>query len=370
MSCGLKTFHRVAYQRVLKPILFCFDPEMVHDVFTFIGRKLGATKFGRAATAWMYRYQHSMLEQTILGIRFANPIGLGAGFDKNALLTDIMPSVGFGFEEAGSITGEPCEGNPKPRLWRLPKSRGLVVYYGLKNDGCEAIARRLRGKRFDFPLGVSVAKTNDQSTVEVEKGIDDYEKAFRALHEFADYVTVNISCPNAFGGEPFTTPERLDCLLDRLDKITTSKPIFLKLPVDISNDELDALVTVMLKHRVRGVVVSNLTKKRDRKEINQDEIRNISKGGISGKPTFEASNDLIKHLYKTTGHRFVIIGIGGVFCAQDAYEKIRCGASLVQLITGMIFEGPQLIGDINRGLVELLKRDGFKNISEAVGVDA
>lgn len=360
-------FHRFAYQYLLKPILFRFYPEKVHDVFTFIGRALGATAIGRAGVAVLYRYQHPMLEQTILGIRFLNPIGLAAGFDKNALLTDIMPSVGFGFEEAGSITGEPCEGNPKPRLWRLPKSRALVVYYGLKNDGCETISRRLRGRRFGFPLGISIAKTASQQTVDLETGIADYEKAFRATHEIADYVTVNISCPNAFGGEPFTTPDRLDCLLEHLDKISTSKPIFLKLPVDISIEELDALVAVAMKHRVHGLIASNLTKQRDRKEINQDEIRAISKGGISGRPTFEASNELIAHLYKIVGNRFVIVGCGGVFCAQDAYEKIKCGASLVQLITGMIYQGPQLIGEINRGLVELLEKDGFKNISDAIG---
>ena len=252
-------------------------------------------------------------------------------------------------------------------MWRLPKSQGLVVYYGLKNDGCEAIAKRLRGKKFEIPIGISVAKTNNQATIETEAGIADYEKAFLAIRDIADYITVNISCPNTFGGEPFTSPERLESLLSRLDKIETVKPIFVKMPADISTMELDTLIEVMTRHRVHGVIVSNLTKKRDRQEIDQDEIRNIDRGGISGKPTYCASNCLISHLFKTTGRRFVIVGVGGVFTAEDAYEKIRCGASLVQLITGMIFQGPQLIGEINRGLAKLLERDGLKNISEAVG---
>jgi dihydroorotate dehydrogenase subfamily 2 len=355
------------YKFFLKPILFRFDPERVHDFFTAIGERLGASRVCRTALSALWRFDHSSLEQTILGINFKNPIGLAAGFDKNARLTKIMPCVGFGFEEAGSITGEPCVGNPKPRLWRLPKSRALVVYYGLKNDGCDAVVERLRGMRFDFPLGVSIAKTNNPGTCDTERGIWDYEKAFRAAETVADYITVNISCPNAFGGEPFSSPERLEALLNHLDRIETSKPIFLKLSVDMSNSELDNLVAVAVRHRVHGLVASNLTKIRERKEVDQSEIADAPKGGISGKPTFHASNEQIKHLYKTVGNRFVIIGCGGVFCAQDAYEKIKCGASLVQLITGMIFEGPQLIGDINLGLVELLKKDGFDNIKQAIG---
>lgn len=358
---------RISYRHLVKPALFRLDPERVHDAFTLLGRLIGATALGRACTAWLYRYNHPALKQTVLGIPFPNPIGLSAGFDKNALLTNIIPSVGFGFEEVGSITGEPCKGNKKPRLWRLPKSQGLVVNYGLKNDGCEVIARRREGKRCTMPVGISIAKTNSPETVETSAGIADYEKAFRTLHTFADYITINISCPNAYGGEPFATPERLESLLARLDTIPTEKPVFVKLPVDITTSELDALVSVMSRHRVHGVVIANLTKKRDRSEVNQEEIKNVGRGGISGKPTFEASNALIAHLFRTTGKRFIIIGSGGVFSAKDAYVKILCGASLVQMITGMIFEGPQLIGDINRDLVELLKQDGFTSISEAVG---
>ena len=363
-----KTQHWI-YTHVTKPVLFRLDPEDVHDAFTWLGEIAGATAIGRMGLSALYRYRNPMLEQTVLGIQFSNPIGLSAGFDKNAALMDVIPSVGFGFEEVGSVTGEPCGGNAKPRLWRLPKSRGIVVNYGLKNDGCEAVRRRLEGGKFEIPIGVSVAKTNSPATVEMEAGIADYAKAFRALQDVADYLTVNISCPNAYGGEPFANPERLDHLLARLDEIPTSKPVFIKLPVDISTDELDSLVAVMSRHRVHGVVISNLTKKRDRQEIDQAEIRGMGRGGISGKPTYEASNRRIAHLFRTTGRQFVIIGSGGVFSAEDAYEKIRLGASLVQLITGMVFEGPHLIGEINRGLVRLLKRDGLLNVSDAVGTD-
>ena len=187
------------------------------------------------------------------------------------------------------------------------------------------------------------------------------------MKDVGDFFVINISCPNVFGGEPFGDPDRLDALLTELDQIETSKPIFLKIAVDISPSELDGLVEVAGRHRVHGFIISNLTKKKDRSTIDQSELSEEQKGGISGRPTFKPSNKLISHLYKTTGDRYVIIGVGGIFSAEDAYEKIIRGASLVQLATGMIFNGPQLIGEINKGLVRLLKKDGFDSVSDAVG---
>jgi len=361
------SFQHWAYRNVAKPIFFRLDPEDVHDAVTWFGARLGKFALTRRVIRALFAFDHPALEQTILGIHFKNPVGLTAGFDKNAQLLGIMPEVGFGFEEIGSVTGEPCEGNPRPRLWRLPKSNGLVVWYGLKNDGCEAIAKRLRGFDAAIPFGTSVARTNSAATVEQGAGIADYVKAFRAFTDIGDYFTVNISCPNTCGGEPFTSPEALDHLLTALDPIPTAKPVFLKMPADISTEEFDALVAVANRHRVHGFVISNLTKKFDRATVNQDEIMVTDKGGISGRPVVEPANALIAHAYRAVGSRYVIMGSGGIFSAEDAYEKIRLGASLLQLATGMIFEGPQLIGEINRGLVELLKRDGYANISEAVG---
>lgn len=361
------SLQRWTYQHLVKPIFFRLDPEDVHDRICALGSTLGKFAITRRLSKTLFVFENPALEQTILGIHFPNPIGLTAGFDKNAELTKIIPSVGFGHEEIGSVTGEPCLGNPKPRLWRLPKSKGLVVWYGLKNDGATVIAARLSGQTCSIPLGTSVARTNAPETVEDSAGIADYVKAFSAFAQIGDYTTVNISCPNTCGGEPFTQPNRLDALLTALDAVATSKPIFLKLPCDITTDELDALVDVATQHRVHGLIASNLTKRRDRQGIDQKEIAGKDKGGVSGRPVFDPSNVLISHLYQTVGSRFVIVGSGGVFSAEDAYEKIRRGASLVQLATGMIFEGPQLIGKINHGLVRLLRRDGYKNITEAVG---
>lgn len=353
------------YVKALKPIYFLRDPEEVHDAMTRIGEFLGKYALTRKITSLLFSFSHPMLEQNILGIHFPNPIGLAAGFDKDALLTDIIPSVGFGFAEVGSITGEPCEGNPKPRLWRLKKSRALVVYYGLKNEGCEKIAGRLRSKNFKIPIGTSIAKTNSPSTIETEAGINDYLKAFRRLIDIGHYFTINISCPNAFGGEPFTEPDRLNRLLSIIDSVSAKKPIFLKISPDLNEEQVNAILRVCENHRIHGFICSNLTKNRNLSKIRDQIIP--EKGGISGKVTEELSNAQIRFIYRKTGNKYIIIGCGGIFSATDAYTKIKAGASLLQLITGMIFEGPQLISEINRGLVQLLKKDDFQNIQEARG---
>ena len=359
---------RFLYRGILKPLFFRQDPEDVHDVMTKVGVMLGAHALTRIIIQWKFGYSDPSLQQRIWGITFPNPIGLAAGFDKDAELTSIIPSVGFGFEEIGSVTGLPCAGNPKPRLWRLPKSRGLVVWYGLKNKGSKYISEKLRGKKFQFPIGTSVAMTNCSANLDTTTAISDYHMAFEAFTTIGDYYTVNISCPNVTGGQPFVEPEKLDLLLTDLDTINTTKPVCIKLSPDISLDELDKILAVAEKHRVHGIICGNLTKNKDNKRILDSNIP--EHGGISGKPTEELSNALISHIYKSKKDKFVIIGCGGVFSAEDAYKKIRSGASLIQLITGMIFEGPQVVSEINCGLTDLLRRDGFSSIAEAVGIDS
>ena len=355
------------YRLAAKPFLFRRDPEDVHDGVTRLGEYLGSHHATRFMTRAAFAYADPRLRQRIEGIDFLNPIGLAAGFDKDARLVDIMPAVGFGFMEIGSVTGEPCAGNPKPRLWRLPKSRSLVVHFGLKNDGCEAISRRLAGRALDAPLGTSVAMTNCRENADIDAGIADYAKAFGAFVTIGQYYTVNISCPNAFGGQPFTAPERLERLLGRLDAIFTRKPVFIKLSPDLTIDEVDAILDVARQHRVHGFVCSNLTKERDNDALADDTVP--QRGGISGKVVGGMADAQIAYVYRATRGRCVIIGCGGVSSAEDAYRKIRLGASLVQMVTGMIYEGPQVVGEINRGLVRLLERDGFDAVTEARGAD-
>jgi dihydroorotate dehydrogenase len=359
---------RAVYARVLKPFFFRNDPESVHDWMTRAGIVLGATGAGRALSMALFDYEkEEVLAQEIRGIKFRNPVGLSAGFDKNAQLTNILPSVGFGFVEAGSITGEPCAGNPKPRLWRMPKSKGLVVYYGLKNDGCEAISKRLSGRTFAIPVGASVAMTNCRENMDIETAIADFAKAFRVMEPHAAYVTVNISCPNTMGGQPFVAPEAFDSLFRTLDLIPTEKPVFIKISPDMTDPQLDALLDIARDHRIHGIICANLTKPRDNDQIADEGVPAV--GGMSGNLVKGLADDMLAHIYRREGKRFILVGCGGIFTAEDAYKKIRLGASLVQLITGMVFEGPQLIGEINRDLVRLLRRDGFSTISQAIGAD-
>ncbi len=360
-----------AYRRIIKPILFLSDPEVVHDQMANVGSVLGESAFGRGLTRCAFGYSHPALVQTVAGIRFPNPVGLAAGFDKDARMTRIMPSVGFGFMEVGSVTGRPCAGNPGQKLWRLKKSESIVVNSGLKNVGAEVIARNLAEMDFMIPLGVSIAKTNTAATCEEDDGIADYLRAYRAFAErdIGSYYTINISCPNAVGGQPFLQPGPLDHLLADFTKLRKElgdqRPVFLKLSADLYPASLDAIIDIARTYAITGFICSNLTKNRNNKSIVDDEVP--QKGGLSGAVVRGLSDNLVRSIYHKAGHEFVIIGCGGIFSAEDAYAKIRAGASLVQLITGMIFRGPQVVSDINRGLVRLMRRDGFSSISEAVG---
>ncbi len=361
------SFNSLIYKRFLKPIFFMIDPESIHDRMTSFGIFLGNYKFTRKIISTAFYYENKKLNQQIAGIKFKSPVGLAAGFDKNAQLTKITPCLGFGFEEVGSITGEFCEGNPRPRLWRLKKSKGLVVYYGLKNDGAVEVSERIKKEKFEIPVGISIAKTNNKETVDFKKGIEDYVKAYKKFRNVGSYWTINISCPNTHGGEPFTDPKKLDLLLKNINKIRDKKPIFLKISPDISRKNIKRIIELSRKYKLAGFICTNLSKKRNLKQIFDKNVP--IKGGISGKVVEEKSNNLIRYIYKKTRGEFIIIGCGGIFSAEDAYKKIKSGANLVQLITGMIFEGPQVISQINYGLVKLLEKDNYKNISEAVGTD-
>ncbi|MCF6277031.1 MAG: quinone-dependent dihydroorotate dehydrogenase [Candidatus Magasanikbacteria bacterium] len=360
----------LVYKKVFKPVFFRLDPEFVHDRFIKVGNLMGKCKVAKFFTRNLFDYKNSALQQNILDINFENPIGLSAGFDKNGKLIDILGGVGFGFMQVGTITNEYYKGNPKPRLHRLIKSKALIVYYGLKNDGVEKIIERLKkSKKTNFVKGISIGKTNCTRTAGLDAGVEDYFECYKKVLEsgVGDFYTLNISCPNTFGGEPFTKPEKLLKLLEKIYSIQSKKPIFLKMPINLPWVEFEKLLEIIVQYKINGVIIGNLNKNFQDKSL-KDKISENMKGGISGKPTKKLSNELISKTYKKYGDNLVIVGVGGIFSAEDAYEKIKLGASLVQLITGMIFEGPQLIGKINIELVKLMKKDGFEKISQAVGV--
>jgi len=348
------------YKWILKPIFFKFDAENIHDWMSNLLRLFGKYAITRKIASAFFCYSNPVLEQNILGINFKNPVGLSAGFDKNATLVDIMSSLGFGFTEVGSITKNPYEGNPKPRLYRLPEAKSVRVNYGLKNLGAKILHQNLENKIWSLPVGINIAKTNNIETSEVNKGIEDYFFTYKTFQDIGDYFTINISCPNTCEEKPiFAESQNLDLLLSKIFSIPKKKPIFVKLSPDLENTELEKTLEVCQKYPVDGFVCTNLTK------INL--LGHSGKGGFSGKAIQKLSDELIKKVYKFYKGEKIIIGGGGIFNAEDAYRKIKAGASLLEIITGMIFEGPQVISDINLGLVKLLKRDGYKNISEAVG---
>ncbi|MBI5152528.1 quinone-dependent dihydroorotate dehydrogenase, partial [Candidatus Peregrinibacteria bacterium] len=256
-----------------------------------------------------------------------------------------------------------------PRLWRLPKSRGLVVYYGLMNQGADRIASRLENQKFRFPVFINIAKTNDKKLIG-KKGNDDYAACFEKIKHLGSAIVINISCPNVSHETSHMDAATLDDLLSKIDAANKpARPIFLKIASDLTSADIDEMLRVVEHHKIHGFVVANLAKNWTKIPVVKNEITPQMKGGISGKPSETLSNVIIAEIYRKTRGRYIIIGSGGVFTAEDAYLKIRLGASLVEVLTGMIFEGPTAIGDINRGLVRLLKRDGFKNIKEAIGAD-
>lgn len=359
------------YIYIVKSLLFLFDPELVHDRFIKFGKYLSKIKFARWILESLFcSTKNQILEQKIKNIVFSSPIGLAAGFDKNADLINIIPCLGFGHGEFGSVTKYAYEGNPKPRLKRFPQIKSIWVNYGLKNIGVDKIIKRFENIKYkNFVYGISIAKTNSPYTCDENNAIKDYIYSYKLANENPNiqYITINISCPNSFGGEPFTTHEKLDKLLFEISKISKKKLIFIKMPISISDLEFEQLLDVIIKYQIDGVIIGNLQKDKSfLQSITSDQVV-ISKGGLSGKPTFDRSNELISLTYKKYGNRLIIIGCGGVFSAEDAYEKIKRGASLIQMITGMIYNGPSIVAKINKKLKELILKDSFTTITEAIG---
>ena len=367
------------YKHVIKPLLFLLTPDFTHKLIVFCGRVVQALPPVRWAIRKSWSFQDKSLRQEVGGIAFCNPIGLSAGFDKNAQLSPLMEDVGFGFASGGSVTLEPRKGNRRPWFHRLPKTKSVVVYAGMPNYGLRKISRYIRRNRRrldNMPIVVSVAVVANKTTRErmgtrltKEAIINDVKKATEYINDnkLASVVEINISCPNA-GKEPFIETESLDVLLTTLDSVPRDVPFWVKMPHLYDVEQFDSLLKVIVQHNVQGVTVANLVKDRSKIDI-KDPLTDEIRGGLSGEPTREHSLELIRHAYRNYGDRLIIVGVGGVFSAEDAYVKIKAGASLVGLITGLFFEGPQLVGRLNRELVKLLKNDGFSSVSEAVGAD-
>jgi dihydroorotate dehydrogenase len=340
---------RFLYKRALKPLLFKFDPELVHDVFVTGGELLGRFTLTRGLIRLVYGYKGPDVSKVVDGIRYHTPVVLAAGFDYNARLTRILPSVAFGGDEIGSVTARPCEGNPPPRMRRCIQSESLVVSKGLKNQGVDRVIDRLQRtpREPGFVLGISIARTNDDLAVDLEEGIEDYAMSLQKLVDanVGDFYTINISCPNVYGGESFAEPEPLRKLLDRLMTIKHDKPVYAKMPINLPWPEFKAITDIVVEHGLDGVVIGNLNKNYDDLRY-RDEAPAEYAGGLSGLPCRDLSTEFIRKTRAHYDEDLTIIGCGGIHTPEDALMKFQAGADLVQLITGMIFEGPHLMKGI------------------------
>lgn len=358
---------------LVRPLLFQLDAENAH------GLGVQAARMGQLAPGVvrsLFPRADPRLAQTVWGLRFDSPVGLAAGFDKNAELVPFWGALGLGFAEVGSVSALPSEGNPRPRAFRLPSDHALVNRMGLNNDGASAVADRLATteRQRGFVLGINVAKTHSPDILG-DAGVEDFRQSVRTLSPHADYLAINVSCPNTAEGKTFETPDALDGLLAAvMDELPGDRPpVLVKWsppPADgVDAAATDELVQIALDHGVDGFIASNTASDRDGLETPAGEIDRIGRGGLSGRPLAERAMALTRHLYRTTGGTVPIIGVGGIDSAEAAYERIRAGASLLQVYTGLVYAGPGLIGQIHKGLVRYLDRDGLSTLADAVGLD-
>lgn len=358
---------QTVYKYGVKKAVFAMTPDDAHEATMTFGRTSGQI----APLMWLLRqmidYTDPILETNVMGIDFANPFGLSAGLDKNADLPTVLEAAGFGFETVGSTTSRPSNGNPRPWFHRLPEYASMMVHVGLANDGSEKVMRRIEKaytQAKTMKMSVSIARTNDDLTVDDAEGIEDYRISMERAAGRTHLIEVNISCPNTRVGERFVNPEALDKLFDVLDTVETPQPVIVKMPHDKNWPEFKELLDVLTEHKVDGVTIANLRKDRTGLEIPAD-----WKGNLSGMPTLARADQLIERTYRDYGDKLTIAGVGGVFTPQQAYRKIRKGSSLVMFVSSLMYRGPQNITTLKRGLADLLRRDGFNSIEEAVGYD-
>jgi dihydroorotate dehydrogenase len=339
------------YKLLLRPLLFRFDAEKVHHFAFWWLKFLLALPGAKPLARWLYHYQDERLAQHLMGLHFPNPVGLAAGFDKDAKLTDELACLGFGFIEIGTLTPRPQPGNPQPRLFRLPADRGLVNRLGFNNGGVEAAVARLRARRSPVLIGGNIGKNKDTPN---EQAAHDYELAFAALFDHVDYFVVNVSSPNTPGLRALQDRAPLTALLQALQALNHQrpqpKPLLLKIAPDLTDGQLDDIVAIAQEVGLSGLIATNTTIGRDQLATPADQVAQIGAGGLSGQPLRARSTEVIRYLRARLGREFVIIGVGGVFTAADAREKLAAGASLVQLYTGFVYEGPGAVGQINRAL--------------------
>jgi dihydroorotate dehydrogenase len=360
------------YSRMLRPLLFSLDAETAHH----------AAIRAAGLAPWAFPWLRSIcttsdprLDTEVAGLRFANPIGLAAGFDKSGTAAAMLAALGFGAVEIGSVSIDPSDGNPRPRLFRLPKDRAVVVHYGLPNDGARAVAARLGSMTIGCPLGINIVKTNRGRGAAPEtksQVVGEYVEAARILAPYADYLMLNLSCPNTEDGRDFFADRcHLDDCLAALAGLKLTRPVFLKVSPVGGVAAIERVLAAADPHPFVSGFMFNLPPGKPANLTTPEPVWRDMPGAVSGTPCKALANFCIREMFRRMDRkRHVIIGAGGVFTAEDAYEKIRLGASLVQVLTALVYEGPGVVRRITRDLALMLERDGVCRVGDVVGADA
>jgi len=350
----------MSFYQILRPLIFKFEPEVAHNL------AINFLKFcPRAATLFCAKTDYENLKQNLWGLDFANPIGMAAGFDKNAEVVATLEKFGFGFLEAGTVTPKAQSGNERPRIFRLEEDRAIINRLGFNNFGAEVFAKNL--PKISVPLGINIGKNKD-----TEEALSDYLPLLEKFYQKAAYITVNISSPNTKNLRDLQNENQLDLFLSEILKkknqlknsCQKNTPILLKVAPDLTLDEQEKIAATVIKNKIDGLIVSNTTIDR---ELNLKSKNASQSGGLSGAPLFKKSNEVLKNFYKFTEGKIPLIGVGGISSADDVYEKIKCGASLVQIYSAFIYQGFGLVEEIKKDLSKKIAADGLKNISELIG---
>lgn len=354
----------MVYRSLLRPLLFRLPAETAHELALHSLSLVPPSLIAK-------RVDDPKLIIKRFGLTFSNPIGLAAGFDKNGVALRPLAALGFGFIEAGTVTHHPQPGNPRPRLFRLSEDQALINRAGFNNEGAAAFARRVAEHRPDCVLGVSIGKSK---ITPLEDFIEDYLASFELVYDIADYVAINVSSPNTPQLRELQRPQQLERLLSALQarrrELQKHVPLLVKLSPDLQRHDLEMIVEVIERLEIDGIIATNTTISRDHLRTSSGRVAACGEGGLSGKPLKDRSTQMIADLYELTHGLIPLIGVGGIFTAEDAWEKIAAGASLIQLYTGFIYQGPRIAQEINEGLLKILDREGFAKLEAAVGCRA
>lgn len=340
------------YKTLIRPVLFLFDPERVHYFIINVLNLLFGIPGIKAAFEKYFTVSDHKLEKEVFGIKFPNPVGLAAGFDKDAKMLDELSAFGFGFIEIGTLTPQPQQGNPTPRLFRLPKDNALINRMGFNNAGVIDAVDRLKNHKSSMIIGGNISKNRDTP---IQYAYRDYEYCFEALYNVVDFFVINVSSPNTPGLRNLQEKEPLKKLLkrmqDRMKEKPTRKPLLLKIAPDLTDKQLDDIVEIVTDVRMDGIIATNTAISRERLITNKNLVKKMGEGGVSGIPLKDTSTRTIKYLREKLGEKIRIIGVGGIFTPADAIEKLNAGADLIQIFTGFIYEGPSIVKKINKAIL-------------------